>query len=57
MPDLAETLVVEMHYLWTSPVKLDDTRLRQLLPNLHKTPYAEGVQFTIAAMQAEKHPA
>lgn len=44
--------VVEMHYLWTSPVKLDDTRLRQLLPNLHKTPYAEGIRLTINAMRS-----
>jgi nucleoside-diphosphate-sugar epimerase len=26
--------VVEMHYLWSTPVHLDDTRLRRLLPNL-----------------------
>jgi len=44
--------VVEMHYLWTTPVKLDDTRLRQLLPNLHKTPYTEGIAATIEAMRA-----
>jgi nucleoside-diphosphate-sugar epimerase len=43
--------VVEMHYLWTTPVKLDDSRLRQLLPNLHKTPYADGIQATIEAMR------
>jgi nucleoside-diphosphate-sugar epimerase len=44
--------VVEMHYLWTNPVKLDDTRLRQLLPNLRKTPYAEGIRVTIESMRA-----
>lgn len=44
--------VVEMHYLWTTPVKLDDTRLRQLLPTLHKTSYAEGVRLTIDAMRS-----
>ena len=49
--------VVEMHYLWTTPVKLDDTRLRQLLPNLHKTPYAEGIRATIDAMRAHAVPA
>lgn len=43
--------VVEMHYLWTTPVKLDDSRLRQLLPNLKKTPYAEGIETTIKAMK------
>jgi nucleoside-diphosphate-sugar epimerase len=44
--------VVEMHYLWTTPVKLDDSRLRKLLPNLKKTPYAEGIDATIKAMKA-----
>lgn len=43
--------VAEMHYLWTTPVKLDDTRLRHLLPNLHKTPYAEGIRLTVDAMR------
>lgn len=49
--------VIEMHYLWTTPVKLDDTRLRQLLPNLHKTPYAEGICTTIDAMRTRAVPA
>ena len=49
--------VVEMHYLWTAPVKLDDTRLRQLLPNLHKTPYTEGIRATIDAMRTRAFPA
>ena len=44
--------VVEMHYLWTTPVKLDDSRLRKLLPNLKKTPYVEGIEATIKAMKA-----
>ncbi len=44
--------VQEMHYLWTNPVKLDDTRLHQLLPDLRKTPYAEGIRLTIDAMRA-----
>jgi len=44
--------LVEMHYLWTTPVKLDDTRLLHLLPNLHKTPYPEGIRLTIDAMRA-----
>jgi nucleoside-diphosphate-sugar epimerase len=44
--------VVEMHYLWTTPVILDDTRLRKLLPNLKKTPYKEGIEVTIKAMKA-----
>jgi nucleoside-diphosphate-sugar epimerase len=44
--------IVELHYLWTTPVQLDDTRLRKLLPNLHKTPYAEGIVATIDAMRS-----
>ena len=44
--------VVEMHYLWTTPVKLDDSRLRKLLPNLKKTPYVEGIEATVKAMKA-----
>lgn len=43
--------VVEMHYLWTTPVLLDDSRLRRLLPNLSKTSYREGIQATIRAMR------
>jgi len=43
--------VIEMHYLWITPVKLDDRRLRQLLPNLHKTHYADGIRLTIDAMR------
>jgi len=31
-------------------VRLDDTRLRQLRPNLHTTPYAEGIRATIGAL-------
>jgi nucleoside-diphosphate-sugar epimerase len=48
--------VVEMHYLWTTPVKLDDARLRQLLPNLHKTSYTEGIRATINAMRSRAVP-
>jgi nucleoside-diphosphate-sugar epimerase len=43
--------IAEMHYLWTNPVKLDDSRLRQLLPDLHKTPYEEGIRATLDAMR------
>jgi nucleoside-diphosphate-sugar epimerase len=46
--------VVEMHYLWTTPVKLDDSRIRQLLPDLHRTTYEEGIRTTLEAMQREK---
>jgi nucleoside-diphosphate-sugar epimerase len=43
--------VVEMHYLWTTPVILNDDRLRRLLGKLHKTPYEEGISKTIDSMQ------
>ena len=43
--------VIEMHYLWTTPVKLDDAKLRKLLPNLKKTPYEEGIRLTVEAMR------
>jgi nucleoside-diphosphate-sugar epimerase len=42
--------IAEMNYLWTTPVKLDDSRLRQLLPDLKKTPYEEGIRLTIREM-------
>jgi nucleoside-diphosphate-sugar epimerase len=43
--------VVEMHYLWTTPVVLDDRRLRQLLPGLQKTSYEEGIQITLNSLR------
>ena len=45
--------VVEMHYLWTTPVELDDAGLHRLLPDLHKTEYEIGIGATIDAMRAE----
>jgi nucleoside-diphosphate-sugar epimerase len=39
----------EMHYLWTTPVALDDSRLRRLLPELRKTSYEDGIAATLAA--------
>jgi nucleoside-diphosphate-sugar epimerase len=46
--------IAEMNYLWTTPVKLDDSRLRQLLPGLHKTSYEEGIRITLEEMRAAK---
>jgi nucleoside-diphosphate-sugar epimerase len=46
--------IAEMNYLWTTPVKLDDSRLRQLLPNLQKTSYEEGIRITLQEMRAPK---
>jgi len=42
--------LVEMHYLQTSPVILDDARLTNLLGQLPKTPYKEGIRQTLASI-------
>ena len=42
--------LVEMHYLLTSPVILDDTRLKNLLGDLPKMPYKEGIRQTLASI-------
>jgi nucleoside-diphosphate-sugar epimerase len=39
--------MVEMHYLVTNPVLMDDSALHQLLGHLRKTPYAEGLKLTL----------
>ncbi len=44
--------VLEMQYLWTNPVLLDDSRLRVLLGELPKTPYEEGIRGAIASLRA-----
>lgn len=44
--------MVEMHYLWTDPVVLDDAKLERTLGGLRKTPYAAGVLAGLAAAQA-----
>jgi nucleoside-diphosphate-sugar epimerase len=36
--------LVEMHYLQTTPVLMDDSALTKLLGNVKKTPYVEGVK-------------
>jgi hypothetical protein len=46
--------ILEMHYLWTTPVTLDDSRLRQLLPDLSKTSYPDGIRATMDAMRAQR---
>jgi nucleoside-diphosphate-sugar epimerase len=38
--------LVEMHYLATTPVVLDDTKLQRHLRKLNKTPYNEGIRQT-----------
>lgn len=41
--------LVEMHYLLTDPVIVDDRALRQLLGGLEKTSYDEGIRRCLAA--------
>jgi nucleoside-diphosphate-sugar epimerase len=43
--------LVEMHYLLTEPVILDDSALDGLLGPIVKTPYPEGIRQTLAAMR------
>lgn len=40
---------VEMHYLLTDPLIVDDSALQQLLGPITKTPYSEGVRQSLAA--------
>ncbi|MCP1118049.1 NAD-dependent epimerase/dehydratase family protein [Robbsia andropogonis] len=42
---------VEMHYLLTHPVILDDTALQALIGPIPKTPYPEGIARTLAALR------
>jgi hypothetical protein len=42
--------LVEMHYLLTDPVIMDDSALQRLIGPLHKTSYAEGIRQTLAAL-------
>jgi nucleoside-diphosphate-sugar epimerase len=44
--------LVEMDYLHTTPVLMDDSALRGLLGEVRKTPYAEGIRRTLEAMRA-----
>jgi nucleoside-diphosphate-sugar epimerase len=44
--------MVEMHYLLTNPVLLNDDRLNQLLGGLQRTSYEQGIRETLSAMPA-----
>jgi nucleoside-diphosphate-sugar epimerase len=46
--------MVEMHYLLTDPLIMDDTALQQLIGPIHKTPYAEGIRRTLAALESKR---
>ena len=45
--------MVEMHYLFTEPVLMDDGALHELLGAIQKTPYPDGVSKCLAAVRAE----
>ena len=42
--------MVEMHYLLADPLIMDDAALQRLLGPMPKTPYAEGIRQTLAAI-------
>jgi nucleoside-diphosphate-sugar epimerase len=44
--------LVEMHYLVTTPILLDDTALRNLLGPIHKTSYEDGIRATLDSYRA-----
>jgi nucleoside-diphosphate-sugar epimerase len=43
--------LVEMNYLLTTPVLMDDSALHHLLGVIRKTPYDEGLQLSLDAMR------
>lgn len=43
--------LVEMHYLQTDPIIMDDSALRELLPGIKATSYDDGIAQTLAAMK------
>jgi len=43
--------MVEMHYLQTTPVIMDDSALSSLLGGLQKTPYPEGIRKSVEYLQ------
>ena len=45
--------LVEMYYLLTNPVILDDSALCNLLEGIRKTPYHEGLRLSLEAARAE----
>jgi nucleoside-diphosphate-sugar epimerase len=45
--------LVEMHYLLTNPVVMDDSALHGLLGSIRKTPYEEGLRLSLDAARAK----
>ncbi len=43
--------MVEMHYLQTQPVLMDDSALQRLIGPIRKTTYAEGIRQTLQAVR------
>ncbi|MBV8552156.1 MAG: NAD-dependent epimerase/dehydratase family protein [Acidobacteriaceae bacterium] len=44
--------LVEMNYLFTSPLLMDDSALQRLLGGVRKTPYEEGFRLSLEAARA-----
>ncbi|HYL39484.1 MAG TPA: NAD-dependent epimerase/dehydratase family protein [Bryobacteraceae bacterium] len=44
--------LVEMHYLFKTPVIMDDSAIHRLLTKIKKTPYEEGIRETLRRMKA-----
>jgi nucleoside-diphosphate-sugar epimerase len=41
--------MVEMHYLMTEPLIMDDSALQRLIGSIAKTSYTDGIRQTLAA--------
>jgi nucleoside-diphosphate-sugar epimerase len=48
---------VEMNYLMTEPLYVDDTRLRGLIPDLRRTSYDDGIKETLELLRAKESAA
>lgn len=46
--------MVEMHYLMSEPLIMDDSALQRLIGPIHKTPYAQGIRQTLAAVPGNR---
>lgn len=44
--------IAEMHYLWQTPLILDDSKLLKRLGSVHKTPYDQGIRQTVEWMRS-----
>ena len=46
--------MVEMNYLMTEPLIMDDSALQRLIGPIRKTPYAQGIRQTLAAVASTR---